>query len=123
MTVRKLRKSDHPHLQAMQGSFPYPSLDDSLEAILVIADSDDKPIMACAAKRLVELYLWVDDATPATKLAALRLMQHAMASELRELGYGEAECFLPPEIEASFGRRIVRTLGAVKNWASYCIKF
>ena len=123
MIVRELHATDIPRLQAMQGDFPYPTLDNPLEEILIVADAGDKPIMACAAKRLIELYLWVGDATPATKLAALRLVQRAMAAELRKLGYSEAECFLPPEIEASFGRRITKTLGAVKNWASYCIRF
>lgn len=122
MTTRRFKPSDLPHILAMQGDFPYPDPADT-EAMLVVADSYDNPVMACGARKLVELYLWSADATPATKLAALKLIQNAMTEELRKLGYSEAECFLPPAIEAKFGRRLMRSLGAVKNWASYCFRF
>lgn len=124
MTVRALKPSDLPHLQAMAAASGFPYVEPShAEAVLVISDSQDHPIMACAAKRLVELYLWVGEATPATKLAALRMMHRAMAEELRKLGYSQAECFLPPSIAERFGRRLERSWGWARNWVSYNIHF
>lgn len=124
MKIRALRESDLPHLRTMAEASGFPYVNPSnAEAVLVVADSQDKPIMACAARKLVELYLWVGDATPATKLAALRLMHHAMAEELRKLGYSSAECFLPPAVEKAFGKRLMRTFNWTRNWISYNIHF
>lgn len=124
MTTRPLRADDIPYLQAMAeaSGFPYPDAADT-EVTLVVVDSENHPIMACGAKKLIELYLWVGMATPVTKLAGLRLLHTAMAEELRALGYSSAECFLPPKVEKQFGRRLTRSWGWVKNWASFNIHF
>ena len=86
--------------------FPYPEFDDPhIEAFLVVVDSEDRPIGACAAKRLIELYGYFDpNSSPATKLAILKALHHGMAEELRAMNYNSAEIFLPPQIAGSFGR-------------------
>lgn len=129
MTVRPLRESDLPALKRMAEAarYPYPNLSDSMiECVYVVVDDDDQPVMACAAERIVQLYLFAPTVAksatvhPAAKLHALRLLHDAMAPELRANGYTEVNAFLPPTIAAKFGRRLMRSFGWVKNWPSWC---
>lgn len=127
MRCRELRDSDIQTLRdiAAKNGFPYPELDHPhIEAVLVVVDSEDRPIMACAAKRLVELYLWVGpDPSPTIKLDALRLLHMDMPGILRNLGYTECNVQIPPEISDSFGRRLERTFGWVRNrWKLWGIR-
>lgn len=128
MTARPLRESDISILQefARLSGFPYPEFDHPhIEAVVVVADSEDRPIMAVAGKRLIELYLWANPVTsPTVKINALALLHQAMSQELRELGYTSVEAFIPENVSAKFGRRLERTFGWVRNqWKSWTIRF
>lgn len=129
MKVRSLRASDLAALKRMyeQSGFDYewPDLASrEFEAVEVVVDERDEPLMAAAAKRTIELYLFAGEMEhPAAKLHALRLLHGALAEKLRAKGYGEANAFLPPEVEKSFGRRLMRTFGWLKSWTGYFVKF
>ena len=134
LTVRPLQSSDIPILKryAEVSGFPYPDFNDShIEAFLVVADSEDRPIVACAAKRLIELYGYFDpDASPSLRMKALGMIHEGMAEALRAKRYNTCECFVPPEIEKSFGARLVRGIRSprfmwrwAKNWQSFTIRF
>lgn len=121
-----MEESDIPILNrmAVSSGFPYPDLTEPLEAVIVLADDEDRPVMAVGAKRLVELYLWCGKGmalTPHENIAALRLLHDGMAEQLKTLGYnGGVEAFLPPSVAAKFGKRLEKTFGWVKNWPSWC---
>ena len=124
MRVRPLKKADIPALKAMECGVPYPDLTEGLEAVLVVADDEDRPVMAAAAKRLVEAYLWCGEfRLPLAKVAAMRLLQTEMERILAGKGYNGVEAFLPPQIAARFGKRLEKTFGWVKNWASWHRRF
>lgn len=129
MKVRPLRASDIPVLKAMyeRAGFDYewPDLTSrEFEAIEVVVNERDEPLMAAAAKRTVELYLFAGEMEhPAAKLHAIRLLHVALADALKAKGYSEANAFLPPQIEKSFGRRLMRTFGWLKSWSGYFVKF
>src|SRR5574337_1735462 len=120
MYVRALLDSDIPKLKALENGFPYCDPKSSLvECFLVVADEKDEPVAACAAERILQLYLWVADVHPAAKIAAIRHLHSEMASELKEKGYTSVEAFLPPEIERSFTRRLEKMFGWKRNWNSW----
>ncbi len=123
MTIRPLQTSDIPALVALASAsgFPYPEASDPLlEAVLVVVDDEDRPVMAAAAKRLVELYLWCGRGmTPHDSIAALRLLHDAMAEQLKTQGYNSVEAFLPLSVSKRFGRRLEKTFGWVRNWPSW----
>lgn len=134
MRVRELRDSDIPILREMaeKSGFPYPDFNDPhIEAFLVVVDSEDRPIIACAAKRLIELYGYFDpDCSPSLRMKALGMLHESMAVILRTDGYNSCECFVPPEIEKSFGGRLMRGIRSprllwkwAKNWQSFTIRF
>lgn len=111
---------------AAQSGYPYPDLSSPLiEAVHVVVDDEDQPVMAVAAQRIVELYLYgkPEPMHPALRLHAIRLIHDSLAAELRAKGYREANAFLPPGIAAKFGRRLERSFGWVKNWCSWCRTF
>lgn len=134
MTIRPLQTSDISILREMsdKSGFPYPDFDDPhIEAFLVVADSEDRPVVACAAKRLIELYGYFDPAcSTALRMKALGMLHEGMSEILRDKGYNSCECFVPPEIEKSFGLRLMRGIRSprflwkwAKNWRSFTIRF
>ncbi len=126
LTTRPLKLSDIPLLRelAKASGYPYPDLSEPLESVVVLADSNDDPVMAVAAKRLVELYLWCGEGMlPHEKAAGLRLLHESMIQELCSKGYNEANCFLPPQIAGKFGKRLEKTFGWSKNWPSWFRRF
>ena len=134
MRVRELRDSDIPILREMaeKSGFPYPDFNDPhIEAFLVVVDSEDRPIIACAAKRLIELYGYFDpEASPVLLMRALGALHEGMSETLRAKLYNSAECFVPPSIERTFGGRLMRGIRSprflwkwAKNWHSFTIRF
>lgn len=127
VTIRTLKPSDIPILKhyAEESGFPYPGFEDPhIESFLVVVDSEDQPIMACAAKRLVELYLFVDPSVSTiTKKSAIDALHRGMSQSLRGIGYTGAEIFISPVIAKAFGRRLERTWHWVKNWPSWTLRF
>ena len=121
MTTRPARPEDIPILQSLiPPSLPYPALDSRLiEHIQVVVDDEDRPVMAVIAHRIVELYLISTELPPHSKLHGIRLLHESTAPVLRLKGYTEANCFLPPSLAKSFGRRLMRTFGWAPNWPSW----
>lgn len=127
MRIRPIRPEDIPVLEAMAeaSGFPYPELSDPLiEAVRVVVDLEDRPVIAVVAKRLVEIYLYVDQGrSPVVKADALKLAHGGMCETLRQLGYNSGEAFLPPNVAEQFGRRLERTFRWIKNWQSWTLRF
>lgn len=129
MNVRPMVPSDIPSLRAMYElsglDYTFPDLRGPLmESVLVAVDDNDVPLAAVAAERIVQLYLLVDETlSPAGKLAIIRKMHQNMEQVLCSKGYCEANCFVPPKLEKSFGRRLMHTFGWVKNWPSFARGF
>lgn len=124
MIVRNLRSSDVSILQqyAEHSGFEYPNLDDSsIEAILVVADDSDKPILAVAGKRLIELFAWFNpEAGTELRIEAIRVIEKPMTEALKRLGYECAEAFIPPKLERrGFGAFLLKSLGFYRNWPSF----
>lgn len=126
MQARNLQPEDIPALNAMAqaSGFPYPDLAEPLEAVLVLVDDEGRPIMAVAARRLVELYLWCGKGmTPHQSIAALRLLHDGMGDVLKAKGYNSVEAFLPVSVSAKFGKRLEKTFGWWRNWPSWTRRF
>jgi hypothetical protein len=68
----------------------------------------------------VEAYFWCGEIDrPLVKVAAMRALEAEMYRILARKGYNSVEAFLPPEIARKFGRRLEKTFGWRKNWASW----
>ena len=127
MTVRELRDSDIPILQAWAeaSGFEYPEMTDpGIVAFLVVADEDDIPILAVPAKKLVEVYGYFNPTAGAQlRLDAIQAIHRAMNEALKALGYDCVEVFMPPQIaRRGFGRLLMERFGWRKNWPSWGIR-
>lgn len=112
-------------LQAASGyAFQFPPLHSPLvETGCMILDSAGSPIAASVAQRTPEILLAMrKEGHPAIKLQALAMVHQFMRQELSSRGYAEGFCFLPPEIEKSYGRHLQRIFGWRKTWAGYALK-
>ena len=128
MRVRPYQTSDEPAIRQMFANcpFPYdfPELNGpKMESVMVLVDDDGEILMAAAAERILQIYLWSKAFAPAARLHGIRLLHEAMASVLREKGYNSCEAFLPPNVSNTFGKRLERTFGWVKNWQSWTRRF
>jgi len=127
MQVRNLQNSDIPILLDMHIKsgleYEFPDLRSAhMEAVKVVVDESGTPLMAAAAERILQAYLFCGEFEhPAAKLAAVRMLHGAMAPDLKAKGYSSLEAFIPP-ILARFTRRL-KAFGWVSNWPSFCIKF
>ena len=125
MHVRALKQSDIPILRKMAeaSGFPYPD-PLKLEAIRVVSDDEDRPLMAAGAERLIQAYLWCGDfQRPHAKVFALRLLHDDMVAVLRAKGYTSIEAFLPPTLVKRFARRLEKTFKWTRNWPSWNKEF
>lgn len=83
-------------------------------------DDDDRPIAACAAKRLVEMYYWAGEIKrPLAVKHALSLLHDSLSVKLRNKGYNAVDGFIPMEIAKGFGRVLERKFGWVRNLESW----
>lgn len=127
MYVRPLVAADLVRLNelAAASGYPYPDVSSPLiEAALAVCDEDGKLICAAAFERIVQGFLWIDRTRrPAACLAAIRALHEPLAKELLRHGYHEANVFIPPKLERSFGKRLERSFAWVRNWASWAKSF
>ncbi len=127
--IRPLQPSDIPSLRQMYelGGLPYtlPDLQGPLmESVLVVTDDNDAPVAACAAERIIQLYLLFDETLhPAAKMRYIKDLHTHLEVVLKSRGYQEANCFVPPKLEKSFGRRLMRSFNWVRNWPSFARSF
>jgi len=126
MTIREYRPSDAPALQriAEASGFPYEAPDSPLVEACLVVEVDGQVVAATAAKRIIELYLWKGEGlSPAATHHVIHALHQAMSVKLRNLGYNSANIFLAPSICERFGRRLERSFGWVRNWASWAKEF
>ena len=93
------------------------------ESILVVESDTGEFLMAAAAERILQIYLWSADFEPGAKLHAIRMLHEAMAQDLRPKGYNEVNAFLPPSIAKPFARRLMKMFGWTQNWLSLALRF
>lgn len=126
MKVRAFEERDRAALDRMARptGFPYCAPDGPMvEECMVAVDVNDQPVAAVAAERILQVYGWLrQDMHPAAKMAAIRALHARLAPALLERGYSEVNAFLPPTVCERFGRRLERSFGWVKNWASWAVR-
>lgn len=129
MRIRRYRSEDEPSLRKMhaQQGFAYelPDINDPIFLTkLVLEDDEGRPVMAVLARLSCELYLLAEPGagTPRERLAAFLALHGSAERELGRRGLEDGTCWVPPQIEKAFGRRLAR-LGWVRDpWPSYSRK-
>ena len=126
MRIRLYRPEDEPALREMhsrQGfAYDWPDITDPIFLTkLVLEDGHGRPVMAVLARLTCELYLLADPqgGTPRERYAAFLALHGMTEHELGRRGLQDGTCWVPPQIEKAFGRRLAR-LGWIRDpWASF----
>lgn len=125
MRIRNLESKDIPVLRRWheESGFDYEFPDlTKFEAVRVLVDENDVPIQAAAARKTVECYLLLDSTwrNPRWRLEGFRQLHEDTCRQLEHKGYTDLHCWLPPQIERSFGRKLQNLFGWIKShWSSY----
>jgi len=106
---------------AMGFGYPFPKLRVH-DVAKVLTNAGDRIVMAEMAVPIVECYVLVDpgEGTPGERHANILALDQAVRVELKERGYQWRMADIPPEVEKSFGRRLIKEAGWFKTrWATY----
>lgn len=136
--IRKFEDSDLPTVRAIheanalpENCFPNltiktPGGKEEINPIFVtkaILEHEGKPALLSFLKITSELYLFVNHkvGTPEQRWEWLKELKEHMKQEAWKLGLEQMTCFVPPEIEASFEKRLI-DMGFIKSpWQSYTL--
>jgi hypothetical protein len=122
MKIRHYRESDFEILKqihAKQGfDYDFPDISEAQFIVrAVYADDNDIPIQAILARQTVELYMLSDSSvgTPGERLEIFKELYGAVRAELKRLGVADVHAWLPPQVQKSFGRRLVKMFGFTES--------
>lgn len=127
MRIRGIRPEDINELRAIHQrmGFGYPFPDLAIKDIgMVLVDEQDKPVQAALVVPIGEAYFLMnpDWRGPRERFDAFVDLHEAMRQEVQSRGYAWVQADLPPEVEKSFGRRLLN-LGWIKSaWHTYARK-
>jgi hypothetical protein len=101
--------------------FPDPGSPEFL-ANLVLVDADNIPRQAILMRMTAEMFLLQDKGweTPGMRLEAFSHLHEASRQVAAAAGVSDVHAWLPPEIENTFGRRLMSEFGWKKQlWPSF----
>ena len=123
--IREYRESDLERLKELhrkQGfAYPFPELNDPVFAVGAVAEQNGEAQMAAFLKIHGEAYLFLDPSQgpPEERWKTLLEIHAAVRRQAEELGLDSVTCWIPPNLEKSFAKRL-RKLGWAKDeWAAY----
>jgi len=120
--ICSLTEREIPALQALhkeqEWPYPFPNLDqEQFISKRVLRDENGEFVGCVVARKTAELYLignpnW---RTPKWRMEALKMMHNDMRQELRNQGYADGHCWIPPQVK-NFGRRLKRLGWQLNPW-------
>src|SRR5262249_50679659 len=125
MKIRHARPEDDAAIREMHErmglDYELPDLQ-RMASKLVFADDQGTVRMAIYLRPTVEAYMFVDKKEtihPREQWSRFLCLHRASLKDARAKGIDDAYCFLPPELEKSFSRRLKR-LGWFRPWSAFC---
>lgn len=128
--IRRFENRDLPALQRIHAANGLPEncfpdlyvddggklVDNPLFQIKAIVEHDGQPMLASFVKLTSEVFLLVnhDVGTPEERWEALKSFTEYVKHEAFKLGLDVLTCWVPPEIEEAFGKRL-KDLGFAKS--------
>ena len=125
MKIRAYQSADLARLRqlhAQQGfSYPFPDLDGPLFPVIEVGEESGQVQIAAALRVTAEAYLLMDGGygTPKDRWQALLKIHEAVRQKAVETGFAEVQCFLPPEVPKSFGRKLKKLGWRHDDWEAY----
>ena len=100
-----------------------PDPTDPLMLVKAVVEEDGKPVMATFLRGSSEIYLLVDHThgTPEERWHWLQELKEYLVQEAWKLGLDQLTCWVPPEIEQSFAKRLLELGFQRSPWQSYTL--
>ena len=100
-----------------------PDPTDPLMLAKLVVEQDGKPVMATFLRASSEIYVLVDHqhGTPEERWQWMQELKDHLAREAWRLGLDQMTCFVPPEIEQSFAKRLMQLGFQRSPWQSYTL--
>src|SRR5580765_6293540 len=124
MEIRKLNAADIPRVlelhKAMHADYAL-DLDDSFAIRNGLFNGTGEPAVVVLGRLTAECFLLMDRSwrSPADRWNALQRLSLYSVNQAKALGIGEVHCFVPPEMERSFGRRLYRQGWSKALWPCF----
>jgi hypothetical protein len=115
MIIRDYQSEDLPSLEQIYAAqalpYPLPALDRML--VRRVVTDGERIVLAGALKPTADAYLLVDTTwqTPGVRLWALERLHAAMLQATIKTNIQQVHAWIPPQLEKSMGRRLVRDFG------------
>jgi len=109
--------------EKMGFGYPFPQLQIQ-DVGRVLVDEQDRPVQAMLGVPLMEMYFLMNPEwkTPQERFKAFRDLYEEMHREIAHRGYAWCQADLPPEVEKSFGRRLMKLGWFKQAWATFACK-
>jgi hypothetical protein len=118
--IRNCENGDIEALKAIHSAsgfdYVFPNLEDPLFIHKAVVVEEGQVVQGIALKLEAEVYIWVksDYATPEERWRALQELTEAAKQAAWEKGLDSLVCVVPPEIAASFEKRLIQ-IGMTKT--------
>lgn len=111
MKIRPYRKADAARIAEIHASmgldYQFPDLQGKLVKVRAVCEHEGEIIVAAALKIEPETFLWVSqDAHPAAKWDAIRLIHRELVRQAIRLGFEQLVCYVPSCVR--FSKRLIR---------------
>jgi len=125
MTIRQAVPEDYDQIleiyQKLGFDYNLPGFE-SFEDIQIICDESGKIQMCLAAKKEISYYLLMDpecNLNPFNKWEYLKMIINNSFETLKKKGFNMVFCWVPPELEKSFGKRLMKLGGKKFTWPCF----
>jgi hypothetical protein len=100
-----------------------PNSDDPLFLRIAVKEHEGRVVMASALRGACEIYVLVDHtvSTPQERMEWLREIKDYMVQEAFRLGLDQITAWVPTEMEANFGKRLIELGFSRSPWQSYTL--
>lgn len=123
--LRDIEETDSAQIRDIHESsgFDYslPDLSSPLFLVRRAAEVDGRPAIFAVARVQAEIFLLVDhrQGEPGQRWDAMRELNEDVMNELYAQGIDEAVCWIPPDIEPSFAKRLTELGFERSRWQSW----
>lgn len=124
MIVRPYQEEDFKAVQFLHKSqgFAYDAPDWSAMDLGAVIEVEERIETAVFFRKTAETYLLMAPGTTKDKLGQLMILHKEMVPPLRAAGFTDISCWVPPEIDARFGKLLLHFGWARQGWKSYSRK-
>ena len=125
MNFREGTEEDYRRIAEMHErqnlGYPLPPLHDRSIVTKLVAEHGDRIVFAALLRLTSEAYLIASpEGTPEERWEILKTGNYHLMKLAWRDGFSDINCFVPPKMERSFGKRLVK-LGWEKSWPAYSI--